>query len=111
MKDVEFWGDSLDVIRGFPDGARRTMGYQIDRLQRGLQPDDFKPLRTVGPGVAEIRIRDDGNAYRVVYVARFADAIHVLHAFEKKAQRTPKRELDLARRRLEALLASRRGQP
>lgn len=107
-KDVEFWGDSLDVIRGFPERARRAAGYQFDRLQTGFQPDDFKPLKAVGPGVEEIRIREDGNQYRVIYVARLADAIHVLHAFEKKTQRTSKRDLDLARERLQRVQEKQR---
>ncbi|MBA1148222.1 type II toxin-antitoxin system RelE/ParE family toxin [Ectothiorhodospiraceae bacterium WFHF3C12] len=108
MKDIQFWGDSVDVIRAFPDSARQQVGYQLDRVQRGLQPDDFKPMRSVGQGVEEIRIREEGNAYRVIYIARLEDAVHVLHAFEKKARETAQRDLDLAKRRLKQLLATRR---
>ena len=111
MKDVEFWGDSLDVIRRFPDAARQQAGYQIDRLQHGLEPDDCKPMKTVGQGVEEIRIREKGNAYRIIYIARFEDAVHVLHAFEKKSQKTPQRDLDVATRRLKRLLAEQRYRP
>lgn len=109
MKEIEFWGDSLDVIRGLPEGARTAIGYQLDRLQRRMQPDDFKPMKTIGPGVEELRVRDTGNAYRVIYVARFEDAVHVLHAFQKKAQKTSKRELEVAIQRFKQLEAERRS--
>ena len=80
MKSVTFLGDSLKVLRGFPDDARRDAGFQIDRLQRGLQPDDFKPMPSVGKGVEELRIWSDTGTYRVIYIARLADAVYVLHA-------------------------------
>ena len=70
MKPVTFLGDSLKVLRGFPDDARRDAGFQIDRLQRGLQPDDFKPMPDVGKGVEELRIWSDTGTYRVIYIAR-----------------------------------------
>jgi phage-related protein len=103
MKPVVFLGDSLVRIRGFPEGARRQVGYQVDRVQRGLDPDDWKPMTSIGQGVREIRIRDISGAYRVIYLATFADAIYVLHAFAKKTQRTPFRDLDLAESRLKEL--------
>ena len=109
MKGIEFWGDSLDVIRGLSEPARTAIGYQLDRLQRGLQPDDFKPMRSVGNGVEEIRVRMTGNAYRVIYVARFDDAVHVLHAFVKKSQKTSKRDLSLAEKRFKEMQAHRGG--
>ena len=109
MKGIEFWGDSLDVIRGLPEPARTAIGYQLDRVQRGLQPDDFKPMGSVGPGVEEIRVRMSGNAYRVIYVARLEDAVHVLHAFTKKSQKTNKRDLSLADRRFKQMQAHRGG--
>lgn len=74
-----------------------------------MQPDDFKPMKTIGPGVEELRVRDTGNAYRVIYVARFEDAVHVLHAFQKKAQKTSKRELEVAIQRFKQLEAERRS--
>ena len=104
MKAVEFRGSSLDDLRAFPDRARRQAGHQIDRVQHGLEPDDFKPMRTVGQGVQEIRIRDASGAFRVIYVAKFADAIYVLHCFQKKTQRTSKADLDLAAKRYRDLL-------
>jgi phage-related protein/predicted XRE-type DNA-binding protein len=81
-------------LRDFPVDARQDAGYQLDKVQRGLQPDDFKPMPTIGKGVEEIRIRDDSGIYRVIYIARFADAVFVLHAFEKKKQRTSRRDIE-----------------
>ena len=78
MKRVVFLGDSLEAIRSFPDSARRMAGFQIDKVQRGLSPDDFKALVIVGKGVQEIRIRDRSGAYRVVYVATLANVVCVL---------------------------------
>jgi phage-related protein len=75
----------------------------LDKVQRGAQPDDFKPLPAVGKGVEEIRIAYDSGAYRVIYVARRAEAVYVLHAFRKKTQATPKKDIDTARRRLAQL--------
>ena len=77
---------------------------KLDKVQRGEQPDDFKPLAAVGKGIDEIRITDESGAYRVVYVARRADAVYVLHAFRKKTQATPKKDIDTARKRLAELL-------
>lgn len=103
MKPAVFLGDSLGVVRRFPDRARRSAGYQLDRVQRGLEPDDWKPMPSIGVGVREIRVRDASGAYRVVYVANRVEAIYVLHAFQKKRQRTPGRDLDLAQARLREL--------
>jgi phage-related protein len=106
MKPITFLGNSLDELRDFPEEARREAGHQLDRVQRGLAPDDWKPMPAVGPGVREVRIRDATGAFRVIYTATFAEAVYVLHAFEKKTQATPKRDLDLAATRLRDL---RRG--
>lgn len=99
MKPIRFLRDSLKRPREFPDDARQDAGYQLDKVQRGEQPDDFKPMLAIGKGVEEIRVWDDSGTYRVIYTARFADVVVVLHAFQKKAQATPKREIDLARDR------------
>lgn len=99
MKPVEFLGDSLARLREFPDAPRRESGFQIDRVQRGLEPNDWKPMSTVGPGVREIRTRDSSGAFRVVYVAQFADAVYVLHAFRKTTRRTAASDLRLAKTR------------
>ncbi len=103
MKPVVFLADSLESLRAFPQRARRDAGFQLDRVQRGLDPDDWKPMQTVGPGVREIRVRDVSGAFRVVYVATFAEAVYVLHAFAKKTQRTAPRDLALAESRFRAL--------
>lgn len=103
MKAIEFLGDSLAAIRSFPTSARREAGFQLGQVQAGSEPDDWKPMTSVGSGVREIRIRDSAGAFRVLYVATFVDAIYVLHAFQKKSQATPKRDIDLARTRLISL--------
>jgi phage-related protein len=103
VKRVEFLGDSLDRIRAFPEGARSEVGFQLRRVQAGEHPVDWKPMTSVGPGVREIRVREAGGAFRVIYLATMPERIVVLHAFEKKTQQTPKRELDLAVRRFREL--------
>jgi|SRR5687767_8556521 phage-related protein len=108
MKSIEFLGDSLDCLREFPKQTRREAGFQLDRVQRNLQPFDWKPMSTVGAGVREIRIRDDTGAYRVLYVAKFEDAVYVLHCFQKKTQTTPKRDIDVAEKRYRELVKERR---
>ena len=96
-------GDSLARLREFPKIARRAAGYQLDRVQRGLEPDDWKPMPAIGHGVRELRIRERAGAFRVIYLARLADRVAVLHAFQKKTQRTGKRDLDLAAKRYREL--------
>jgi phage-related protein len=103
MKPVTFVGDSLDAIRGFPEEIRREAGFQIDRLQRGLIPNDWKPTKKVGPGVREIRIRGVAGAFRVIYVASFPEAVIVLHAFQRKTEQTVQRDIEVARARFKGL--------
>ena len=99
MKDIEFIGRSLEEIRGFSVDAKREAGYQLDRVQRGLDPTDWKPMTTIGQGVREIRIKEDGQ-WRIIYIAKFEDAVYVLHAFRKKTQKTTKSDIDAAKRAL-----------
>lgn len=99
MKRLRFLGDALACLRAFPEDARQDAGYQLDKVQRGGQPDDFKPMPTIGKGVEEIRVWDDSGTYRVIYTARLADAVYVLHAFQKKTQTTAKRDIALAKKR------------
>ena len=99
MKTLKFLGDSLKCLRQFPEDARNDAGYQLDKVQRGEQPTDFKPMPSIGKGVEELRVWDDSGTYRVVYVARWADAVYVLHAFQKKTQATSKRDMELAKKR------------
>lgn len=89
--------------------VRHDAGHQLDKVQRGLQPDDFKPMPTIGKGVEEIRIRDDDRGiYRVTYTARFANAVLVLHAFQKKTQRTSRRDIETAKARFREVVKDRR---
>ena len=104
LKPVEFRGSALDDLRAFPQAARREAGYQLDRVQHGREPDDWRPMNTVGRGVREIRIRDTAGAFRVLYVAKFDDAVYVLHCFQKKTQKTSKADLNLAAQRYRDLL-------
>ncbi len=104
MKLLRFLGDSLKCVREFPEDARHDAGYQLEKLQRGEQPDDFKPMPSIGKGVEELRVGDGSGTYRVIYTARLADAVYVLHAFQKKTQATAKRDMDLARKRYTDLM-------
>ena len=104
FKPVEFRGNSLDELRSFPLAARREAGHQLDQVQNGQKPDDWKPMSTVGQGVKEIRIWDAAGAFRVIYVAKFIDAVYVLHCFQKKTEKTSKADLDLATKRYRDLL-------
>jgi phage-related protein len=106
-KPITWFGSSLEDIRAFPEEARRSAGFQLRRVQEGLEPNDWKPMRGVGPGVQEIRLHVAGE-HRVFYVARFVEAVYVLHGFEKKSKKTPKPELDLARRRYGDLIKMRK---
>ena len=103
-KPVEFRDGSLADLRAFPLAPRRAAGHQIYQVQNGQEPDDWKPMSTVGQGVKEIRIRDAVGAFRVIYVAKFADAVYVLHCFQKKTAKTSKADLDLATKRYRDLL-------
>ena len=103
-RPIEFRGASLKDLRDFPEDARREAGYQLDKIQRGEVPDDWKPVRTVGKGVQEIRIWDAAGTFRVIYVATFPDAVYVLHCFRKTTQMTSKADLELASARLKALV-------
>ena len=108
MKPISFRGNSLDDLRQFPLNARREVGYQIDRVQNGLEPTDWKPMNSVGQGVKEIRIRDADGAFRVIYLAKLADAVHVLHCFQKKTEKTTEADIELARKRFRALMGEQR---
>ena len=108
VKPISFRGNSLDDLRQFPLDARREAGYQIDRVQNGFEPSDWKPMNSVGQGVKEIRIRDADGAFRVIYLAKLADAVHVLHCFQKKSEKTTEADIELARKRFRALMGEQR---
>jgi phage-related protein len=105
-KPLVWLGSSLEDVRAFPDAARQEAGFQLRRVQKGLSPIDWKPMTTIGPGVIEVRIHTT-EEYRVFYVAKFAEAVYVLHAFDKKTQKTPQRDIDLAQRRYSELIRTR----
>src|SRR5687768_17028033 len=106
-KKAQFLGDTKRAIRAFPKDARREAGYQLDAVQDGLEPTDWKPFPAVGPGVREIRIREPSGAFRVIYQAVLEDVVLVLNAFQKKTQKTPRHEIEKARHRLGEYLKSR----
>ncbi|MBN1569626.1 MAG: type II toxin-antitoxin system RelE/ParE family toxin [Acidobacteria bacterium] len=101
-KELRFVASSLDDLRNFPEEARRIAGFELRALQNGLEPQDWKPMRSIGSGVKEIRIHVLGE-WRIVYVARLADAIYVLHAFQKKSQKTNRNDIELARKRFKEI--------
>jgi len=100
LKPLEFLGSSQKDLREMPADVRHALGLELLTVQFGGEPSDFKPMPEVGAGAYEIRYRDRANgAFRVMYVAKFADAVYVLHAFQKKTQQTAQYDLDLAAKR------------
>ena len=110
MKDVKFVGSSLDDLRAFPKSPRQDMGRQLNRIQQGKEPLDWKPIGSVGPGVREIHVRDGGNNYRCMYVTNLGNAVYVLHVFMKKSQKTARKDIDLAKSRIKELQAGLKPQ-
>jgi phage-related protein len=108
-KLINWLGNSKDEIRDFPEEARRKAGVQLCAIQRGEEPTDFKPMSTVGKGVQEIRIRTE-NAYHIFYVAKFAEAVYVLHAFQKKTQKTTKQDIEIGQQRYQQMIEYRESQ-
>ena len=106
MKDLNFVGTAREDLLAFPAPTRRAAGYQLHQVQRGLDPDDWRPMPSIGPGVREIRLHEEGE-FRVFYIAKFAEAIYVLHAFQKKTRKTAQHNLELARARLKQIRGSR----
>lgn len=109
MKPVVFLGDSRDRVREFPAAARTRAGLELYAVQLGQDPTDWKPMASVGAGVREIRIRDASGAFRILYVAQLTDCVLVLHAFQKRSQKTPDHDLELARRRLKTWMEAHHG--
>ena len=107
MKSVLWLGDTLARVREFAPDARHEAGYQLGRLQAGEEPADWKPMPSVGLGVNELRVRV-GGAYRLIYVAKLAEAIYVLHAFQKQSRKTARMDIELARQRFRMLIRERR---
>ncbi len=106
-KPLHFRGDSLDVLVTFPEDVKWGAGFALYLVQIGRDPDDWKPMPTIGPGVREIRVRDEAGAFRLIYIAKFLEAVYVLHCFNKKSQQTAARDIELSRKRLKELLQER----
>lgn len=106
MKPLFFLGASRKAITAFPVAAKRETGYQLDRVQQGAEPADWKPMPTVGSGVREIRLHVDGE-HRVIYLATLGNAVYVLHAFAKKTRKTTKPDLDIAKSRYRQLMEAK----
>lgn len=106
-KPLVFLGNARDALRAFPKAARSKAGHELDLLQQGIEPADFKPMADVGAGVYELRVRAQG-AFRVFYVVKFAEALYVLHAFQKKSQQTSALDLQVGAKRYRDLLEQRR---
>jgi phage-related protein len=106
MKALRFVGSSLDDLRDFPAEARRQVGFELFAIQRGLDPSDWKQMKTIGAGVREIRVHVLGE-WRVLYVARFSDAVYVLHSFQKKSRKTRAEDIEIARKRYQQIGVSR----
>jgi phage-related protein len=109
IKAIEFRGSSLADLRGFPVARRREAGYELDRVQHGLEPTDWRPMPSVGAGVNEIRMRDLDGFFRVFYVAKFKDCVYVLHCFQKKSPQTSKLDIELGSKRYRELLQELRS--
>jgi len=109
MKPVVWLGDSLSRLREFAPDARHEAGVQLGLVQAGEDPSDWKPMPSVGLGVGEIRVRV-GGAFRLIYMAKFAEAVYVLHAFQKKSRKTARADIELARLRFRRLVQDRRQQ-
>ena len=99
MKPLRFVGGAKRDLSAFPEAARVRAGHELFMVQVGREPDDWKPMAPVGAGVCEIRVRDAAGQYRVIYVATFRNAVYVLHAFQKKSEKTAGADMELARRR------------
>jgi len=102
-KEIHWTGSSYKDLLEFPSQAKQNAGYQLHRLQNGLTPEDWKSFQAIGAGVNEIRISDDGNIFRIMYVAKFSGKIYVLHSFQKKTQKTSLKDINIAKTRYKAV--------
>lgn len=109
VKPLIWLGSSRDDVRAFPDVPRQRVGHELFQVQRGLPPSDWKPFGTVGAGVVELRVEAEG-AFRVLYVAKFPEAVYVLHAFQKKTRRTRQADVEVAPKRFRDLERTRKRQ-
>ena len=102
MKKIIWLGSSYQDLLNFSKSAKQVAGYNLDKLQRGLEPQDWKPMSSVGKGVKELRIHCK-NEYRVIYLVQSIDGIYILHAFVKKSQKTNRHDLELAKKRFKEI--------
>lgn len=107
-KPIYWIGTSKEDISSFPVEVKRKAGLQLRAVQQGLQPTDFKPMPVIGKGVAEIRVWT-GDTYRIFYVAKFPEAVYVLHAFGKKTQKTSKKDIEVGKQRYQQMLEYRQS--
>lgn len=107
-KEIRWVGSSFEDLCVFPFESKKKAGFQLRKVQAGLEPDDWKPFDDLGAGVREIRIKDANGIYRVMYVAKFAEAIYVLHCFQKKTDATTKHDKDIAQTRYRSVLHARK---
>ena len=110
-KEIRWVGSAYADLLAFPDEPRRSAGFQLGKIQVGLDPDDWKPLDAVGAGTKEIRIRETSGIYRVMYVAKFEEAIYVLHCFQKKTQTTSQQDKGIAEARYRAVVHAKKAKP
>jgi phage-related protein len=107
-KQIRWVGSAYDDLLAFPRDARKEAGFQLGKVQAGLEPTDWKPFDEIGSGTKEIRIRGASGVYRVMYVAKFEEAIYVLHCFQKKTQATRKQDKAIAIARYRAVVKTRK---
>lgn len=106
-KELRWVGSSYDALLEFPREVRRAAGFELGKVQAGLAPEDWKPIGVIGAGAREIRIRDVSRIYRVIYVAKFEEAVYVLHCFQKKTPATSMRDREVAEARYPSVVNAR----
>lgn len=107
-KEIRWMGTAYQDILEFPSEPRKEAGFQLGKVQAGLEPENWKPFDEIGSGTKEIRIRESSGIYRVLYVAKFEEAVYVLHCFQKKTEATTKHDKAIAETRYRAILIERR---
>ena len=110
IAEIAWEGDALEVIRGFPAGVRQDLGAELRRLQTGCRPLNSRPMPSIGARVYELKEQDERTWYRVIYLAKIGNRIHILHCFEKKSAKTGKSDLAVAKARLKRVLARLRSE-
>lgn len=110
LRPIAWAGSSFDDLLSFPEAVRREAGYQLHRLQAGLEAADWKPMTEIGRGVEEVRLRGSSGAYRILYIARFEQAVYILHCFVKKSRRTSEYDKRIAKARFQSVLEEQRSE-